>query len=121
MTTGSKYAPAVCLVMTVVFSSLSAALGKHAALQLESFDAVSVATNPYYVASLICVGLQAIVWPHALRHYSLSYAYMTTSVVYINLLLIAYFVFGERITANNALGTTLIAIGNVALAQGRRA
>jgi multidrug transporter EmrE-like cation transporter len=110
--------PLACLVLAVVFASLSAGFGKAAAVSMPSFDARSIATNSFYLLSIGCVGLQAAVWPFALRRYPLSVAYMAMSIVYINLLIIAHFIFQEPLTGPNLLGAGLIAFGNVMMARG---
>lgn len=63
------------------------------------------------------MGLYAILWQQVLKRIELSMAYMFkgTSIVFI--MLLAYALFGEQITWNNIIGTTIIIIGIVLYAH----
>jgi multidrug transporter EmrE-like cation transporter len=60
---------------------------------------------------LITMGLQALIWQKALVFYPLSFAYPFRSLVNFTVLVSAFFLFDESVTAFNILGLILITLG----------
>jgi drug/metabolite transporter (DMT)-like permease len=111
----------ICLFLSLVFQTASSGFGKSASLSIERFTPWNVATNPYYVLCLACLGLQAFTWQIALRKYPLSVAYLIMSLIYVNILLMSVFIFHERVTPGNFGGAGLIVAGVILLTQGQTA
>ncbi len=107
----------ICIVLSLLFQTASLGFGKQAALTLEEFSALAIATNIYFLASLVCLGLQALVWPLALRRYPLSQAYFFMSAVLVNILIMSRFIFHETISTGNMAGALLIVAGIIVLTR----
>jgi drug/metabolite transporter (DMT)-like permease len=101
------------LTASLGFQISSAFFGKMASLHLQSMSVRHILTNEYYCLGLVSLGLQAIVWPLALRHFSLTKAYLFMSQTFIGVLLLSRFVFNETITAANIAGTVAVGFGVV--------
>lgn len=65
----------------------------------------------FYLIILGGMGLQIFFWQHALKYYSLSFAYPFRSLVSFIVLFSAYFLFHESITAPNLIGLAIISGG----------
>lgn len=99
------------IYIAVLFRVLASFFMKLGAMNMEDYTIGSLLYNvPYYVA-LFALLLQAMVWQKALKQYSLSFAYMLTSLFYPAILLLSYFYFEEVITLSNIFGVALILIG----------
>lgn len=109
--------PFICIILSMIFQSISALFGKQAALMIADFSALNVATNSYYILSLLCLVLQALTWQVALRKYPLSFAYFITSILPINILLISHFVFHEPVSPGNIIGGCIIVTGLIFLTR----
>jgi len=107
----------LCLLLSVLFQTASIGFGKQAAITINIFSLWAVVTNIHYLLSLACLGLQAIVWPLALRKYPLALAYFFMSSVFINIMLMSKFIFSEAITKGNIAGTGFIMAGIIILAR----
>jgi multidrug transporter EmrE-like cation transporter len=103
------------IILAVVFQSLSGIFGKYAALSLSSFSIILIITNAFYLVSLVCLFLQAIVWQQALRHFSLSFAYPFMGLVNFVVLFFSAILFQEGVTSANIIGLVLISTGIVVL------
>jgi hypothetical protein len=89
----------------------SVIMGKFAALSIIHFNAASVLLNPFYLLSLCCLGLQAIAWPLVLKRFPLFHAYIFMSSIYPAIMIISRFVFGEKATCMNGIGSLVIIFG----------
>ena len=69
---------------------------------------------------MLCLAVQALVWPIALRRYTLSFAYFYMSSAYVATLLMSYYFFNEQITVYNLAGSALIIVGVLIMASSRR-
>jgi len=110
----------IFLLLSILFQSLSIILGKFASLSIAHFTARGIFSNGYYLGSLACLALQAVVWPLALRRFPLFWAYLFMSAVYIVIPLAGHFVFGETLTPNNIVGALLIMAGIAVMSLGSR-
>jgi drug/metabolite transporter (DMT)-like permease len=102
------------LLLNLALLAGQAAFGKEAALRQEAFSAISIAWNPYYLATLACLAGHAVVWPLVLRRAPLAFAYGVMTLQYPLVLLLSRIVFDESVTLPNVAGTTLI-LGGVLL------
>ena len=109
--------PLSYLMLSVLFQTASAGFGKQAALTIQHFTILAVITNPFYLLSLMCLGLHAVTWQLALRTYPLGFAYFFMSSTFIGVLVTSALIFHEHITMTNALGTALIVIGIIVITR----
>lgn len=108
----------VFVYLAVLFQSASVVLGKYASLSVGSVSVLNIATNGYYLLSLLCLLCQAVVWQIALKTIPLSRAYFFMSGVYLAALLASRFLFHEQVTLNNWIGAAVIVAGMVVLLRG---
>lgn len=99
------------IMLSLVFQSMVVVIGKFASLSVHSITIGNLLLNPFYMLSLGCLFLQAIVWQQALRYYPLSWAYMFMSGIYPVIMFSSYFIFHEQVTSGNVVGTLIILIG----------
>jgi multidrug transporter EmrE-like cation transporter len=99
------------IILAVVFQSMSGIFGKYAALSLSSFSISLIITNGFYLLSLVCLFLQAVVWQQALRHFPLSFAYPFMGIVNFIVLFSSAILFQEGVTWANIVGLILISAG----------
>ena len=105
------------IILAIFFQSVSGISGKFAAITLSDATLFAVITNAFYIASLACLFLQAIVWQQALIHYPLSFAYPFMSLVNFVILIPSALLFDEGITIANVVGLCLISIGITVLSR----
>jgi drug/metabolite transporter (DMT)-like permease len=108
-----------CLNLSLLCQVLSAGFGKQAAISMPSITLFAVLSNHFYFLSMLCLGIQSIVWPIALQRYTLSFAYFYMSGSYAATLLISSYFFHEQITSYNVAGSTLIVAGVLIMLSGR--
>ena len=72
--------------------------------------------NPLLALSLLCLFTRAILWSALLRRERLVFAYPVMSLTYPLMLLLAFLVFDEPITAAKISGSVLVIAGVVVLA-----
>ena len=99
------------ILLSVAFQSLGGIFGKYAALTLSSSSLIGVLTNIFYILSLGCFVLQAIVWQQALFHFPLSIAYPFMGLTNFIVLFSSAILFQEGITLANIIGLILIVWG----------
>lgn len=101
------------LMLSLVFQFLSLIFGKYAALRMNHYMPQDYLMNPYYVISMVCLGLQALSWPLALRRFPLFWSYLFMSALYIMIPLASYYIFKEKVSAANVIGALVIMAGIV--------
>ncbi len=99
------------ILLSILFQSFSGIFGKYAALTLSSPTITGVVTSSFYILSLGCLFLQAVVWQQALRHYPLSVAYPFMSLVNFVVLFSSAVLFQDEVTAANIIGLVVISAG----------
>ena len=85
--------------------------GKKAGLTTSNSDILAIVINPWYIAELSALFLQACSWVMALRCFPLSFAYPFMSLVFGLNLLSAWLLFGESLRLNHILGMLIIIAG----------
>jgi len=103
------------IILSIAFQSLGGIFGKYAALSLNVSSFIGIVTNSFYILSLVCLFLQAIVWQQALIHFPLSLAYPCISLTNYVVLFSSAILFQEKITLPNIFGLLLITIGIIVL------
>jgi multidrug transporter EmrE-like cation transporter len=111
----TRYFVFICL--SIIFQAAGGTLAKLAAQTSTSFSISSVLSNNYYHFALFFLLLQVVVWQQALKHYQLSFAYPTMSLVNFLILFISAFYFGEQATSLNIVGLAIISLGVLLLTQ----
>jgi multidrug transporter EmrE-like cation transporter len=105
------------IILSVAFQSLGGIFGKYAALSLNGQSLAGIVTNAFFILSLGCLFLQAIVWQQALRHFPLSVAYPFMGLVNFVILFSSAALFQEGVTSGNIMGLVLISVGIVVLSH----
>ena len=67
--------------------------------------------TPWYLGTLVCMGLVACVWILVLQRFPLSYAYPFMSIVRGLVLMGAWFLFREPVQPQELLGIVIIMLG----------
>ena len=107
------------LILTVSLRSISSAIFKIGALEINDYNYYSVLTNIFFITAFFLFFLRAIGWQLVLNKYELSFAYPFTGIHYIFLFLIGYFYFNEEITLFKFLAMLLILIGTTIIATSK--
>ncbi|MCP4574111.1 MAG: 4-amino-4-deoxy-L-arabinose-phospho-UDP flippase [bacterium] len=109
--------------LAVVLRSAAAILAKQAAIVSVGGGVTGLVINPWLVAEVVVLGLQAIVWSAVLRRAPLTYAYPFLGLTFVINLAAARFVFGEAIRLQHMAGVGIIMAGVLVmgLETGRRA
>lgn len=105
------------IILSVIFQSSAGIFGKYAALSFHAPSIIGIITNSFYILSLGCLFLQAIVWQQALRHFPLSVAYPFMGLVNFVILFSSAILFQEGVTQANIAGLVLITVGIVVLSH----
>lgn len=103
--------------LAILLQTAASVLSKQAALSLETFGLVGVVSNPWYLAMLLALFVQALVWVQVLRRLPLGLAYPFTSLVFPATLVAAWALFGEEVRISHLAGTLVILAGIVLIGQ----
>ncbi len=82
------------------------------------FSAVRVLLNPWVFSGLSCYAISVVLWMYVLSKVQVSFAYPFLSVGYVIVLVAAYFLFREPVSAMKLSGVALICAGVVLVARG---
>ena len=107
------------LILTVSLRSISSAIFKIGALEINDYNFYTVLTNIFFISAFFLFFIRAIGWQFVLNKYELSFAYPFTGIHYIFLFLIGYFYFNEEMTLNKFLAILLILIGTTIIATSK--
>ena len=107
------------LALSIACRACAAIFAKFAALSSIGKSVFGLVWNPWFVAELGSLALQALAWTLVLRHRPVSRVYPYNSLVFIVNLLAARWLFGETITLNNIVGMTVIAGGVIVTVMSR--
>lgn len=99
------------LVASILLQSAAAVCSKQAGLTSANGAALGMVINPWYVLSLVALGMQAVAWMLVLRRFPLSVAYPISSLIFTLHLLWAWLIFKEEIAWNHLGGIVLIVAG----------
>ena len=91
---------------------MAVVLGKTAAFRMGTPTVEAFLTNPWYLAGLACLVLQAFCWQIVLRGIQLFVAYIvSTGLNYLLILAASSVFFRERLSAWNVAGAAFIVVG----------
>jgi multidrug transporter EmrE-like cation transporter len=99
------------LLLSLFCQASAMVLGKYAALRMGAATATAFVTNPYYLAGLGCLVLQAFFWQVVVRGFRLFVAYLFTSLNYLLVLAASRVLFREHVTVSNIAGAAVIIAG----------
>jgi multidrug transporter EmrE-like cation transporter len=110
------------LILSILIQAFGAICTKYAAEfgSSETFFGIPLYLI-IYLFILGGMGLQVIVWQHALKYYPLSFAYPFRSLVNFIVLISAFVIFHESISLMNFAGLSVITIGVFFLARDKEA
>jgi len=112
----------ICLLI----SDSAQVLLKYGLLKIGGFDItgphlseqiMKLLCSPHIWAGFILWGAGSVLWLTVLTHYRFSSAMLYSSVHYINLLLIAAFIFKEQISIVRCLGAAFIITGVILISR----
>lgn len=101
------------LHLCILFFTFSTVMSKVAA----QFEFLSVKYILCFAVMFGILGIYAIIWQQAIKGFSASVAYSNKSVTTIWVLLFSNVLFHEGITIQNIIGTALIILGVIMVAQ----
>ena len=101
----------IYVILAIIFQALSGVCSKYASTSIDNHSLISIVSNIFYIASIICLIIQAFVWQMSLRQYDLSFIYPFISLVNFVILFLSYILFNESITVTNILGLLIISAG----------
>lgn len=108
----SRLPPVPILVGLAIGSqSVAAALGKQAGVLSAGRPLSAIVVNPWYVAMLAVLGLQAVAWVFTLRRVPLNIAYPYMSLVLPLNLIFSALLFSEPVELSHVVAILLIASG----------
>ena len=107
------------LAFSIACRACAAIFAKFAALSSIGKSVFGLVWNPWFVAELGSLALQALAWTLVLRHHPVSRVYPYNSLVFIVNLLAARWLFSETITLNHIVGMIVIAGGVVVTVTAR--
>jgi multidrug transporter EmrE-like cation transporter len=101
-------------------------LKKATSSQRLSFDAsnlvpslMALATNPFLLAWVLFAGISAALWIYVLSRFELSLAFpVSTTLSYILILVLSWWLFGEQMTVMRWIGIGLMCVGIFMTSQG---
>jgi multidrug transporter EmrE-like cation transporter len=97
--------------LAVLLRSLAAIFAKQAALTSVGGGLAGMVVNPWLVAEVVVLGLQALVWSSVLRKAPLSVAYPFLGLTFAINLVAAGLIFDETVQAQHVAGVALIVLG----------
>lgn len=112
-----KYLNFLFIFLSILFQSFSGILGKYAALSIHPSNPIALLSNIFYIFSLSCMVIQALIWQQVLKHCDISLAYPFQSLTMFVILIFSYVFFHESISGFNILGICIILIGILLLSQ----
>lgn len=106
--TGSNLKSIIVLQAIIIIYTFSGVFGK---LATAGNAFMSREFILYIVLDVAVLGVYALLWQQALKRFDLHVAYANRAMASVWGLIWAYFIFDERITAMNIVGTVLILAG----------
>jgi drug/metabolite transporter (DMT)-like permease len=101
------------LALSIAFRALAAIFAKSAALFSIGKNVFGLVWNPWFVAELGALAVQALAWTLVLRHRPVNRVYPYNSLVFIINLMAARWLFGETVGLHHVIGMIVIAAGVV--------
>ena len=102
------------IILSILCLATASAFAKQAGIATAGKGLLLIILNPWYIAELVILFLQACCWIMVLRRLSLSFAYPLMSFVFGINLLTAWLIFREAVHLNHVVGIVFI-IGGVSI------
>lgn len=103
----------LCLFLIFLFGSFSGVFSKFAS----QYEAMSFPYMAFLTASVLVLGVYAILWQQIIKRMPVTEAYMLKAMCGFIGLAQAYLIFSEQITLCNILGTSITIIGIILYAR----
>lgn len=111
----------ILLGINILLMAIGQILFKKSSLFIESHQELPVILkylyNTWFCGGILAFGIATIIWVKILSLAKLSTVYPMQSVAYIIVAILAYFIFGEKITLNTIIGTLIIIVGIILITQ----
>lgn len=111
----------ILLIINILLMAIGQILFKKSSLFIESHQELPIILkylyNTWFCGGILAFGIATIVWVKILSLAKLSTVYPMQSVAYIIVAILAYFIFGEKITILNIVGISIIIIGVFLISQ----
>lgn len=101
----------IALGVVVLGSSLGNVLLKIGATAATPQTPIFGLLTWWTIAGILCFGCGLIAYALALKQFDLHTAQIVVSLQYVSIILLSYFLLGEKIAVNQWIGITLIAAG----------
>jgi multidrug transporter EmrE-like cation transporter len=112
--------PYLYLILTVICRSINPLFFKKAAITLDDYTLMAMVSNVFFIISFALFFIRAITWQITLSKLPLAFAYPFMSVAYITMLAGGYFLYDEKVTVFNIIGTIGIILGLVLMTVGKK-
>lgn len=80
---------------------------------------INIFSNIYLFAGIVCFGASVILWMITLSKVNVSIAYPFTSLGYVLVAILSYFIFNEPLTVQKIIGILIICLGVVVLSYSK--
>ena len=101
----------ILLTLCILCQSTATAFSKLAGMTTASINPLDWITNKWYIASILCLFSQSVLWIKVLKLSKLHIAYQLTSMTVVLNFCYASFLFKEVIRFNHLIGLCFIIIG----------
>lgn len=101
----------ILLTLCIFCQSTATAFSKLAGMTTVSINPLDWITNKWYIASILCLFTQSVLWIKVLKLSKLHIAYQLTSMTVVLNFCYASFLFEEVIRLNHMIGLCFIIIG----------
>lgn len=102
----------LAVLLTIIGLSVGQILFKYSANTLKTLEwKPLILIQPSFIAVFVIYTVTALIWVWALQELPLSRAYLCTSMGFILVPILAYFLFQEPLTVQFIIGTLLISTG----------
>lgn len=103
------------LLLAMAISLTGELLFKHGImnteLKMNLMSIIKTVFSPFIFFGFALFGSGAVLWLFVLQRFPLSIAYPTLALNYVWILILSYFLFGEHLSINKAIGVFLIIAG----------
>ena len=103
------------IFIVILLKSLATIFAKKVAICSVGGGLDTILLNGWFLAEIIALILQAVVWSYALKRVPLSKAYPCMSLVFVLNLFAAWYIFNESVKINHVAGIIVIILGVIIL------
>jgi uncharacterized membrane protein len=111
------------LALNIILMSVGQIFFKKSSIFIEDHTYLNIVQkyfyNHWFLSGVFVFGIATFVWVKVLSLTKLSTIYPIQSICYVIVAVLAFFVFGEKITFINSLGILIIILGVLLISQGK--